>query len=110
MVLADRQKTVNSQVDPHNDLQTRPPPLLHALSQSRGVLLGLVDIVDTAGADNDDQSRKGISTAHDGRGGSSRSGDGLGSNGRDGKVMSKEGGRDERVILVVKRWVSRWED
>lgn len=83
---------------------------MHALSQSRGVLLGLVDIVDTARADNDDQSGKGVGTAHDGRGGSSRSGDGLGGDGRNGKVMSKEGGRDERVILVVKIWVSRRDD
>lgn len=75
---------------------------MHALSQSRGVLLGLVDIVDTARADNDDQSGKGVGTAHDGRGGSSGSGDGLGGDWRNGKVMSKEGGRDERVILVVK--------
>lgn len=104
MVVAVGQKAINSQVDSHNDFQTRPPSLLHALSQSRGVLLGLVDIVDTARTDNDNQSRKGVGTAHDGRGGSSRSRDGLGSDGRNGKVMSKESGRDEGVVLVVKRW------
>lgn len=104
MVVAGGQKTINSQVDSHNDFQTGPPSLLHAFSQSRGVLLGLVDIVDTARTDNDNQSRKGVGTAHDGRGGSSRSRDGLGSDGRNGKVMSKESGRDEGVVLVVKRW------
>lgn len=60
--------------------------------------------MDTARTDNDNQSRKGVGTAHDGRGGSSRSRDGLGSDGRNGKVMSKESGRDEGVVLVVKRW------
>jgi hypothetical protein len=92
----------HSQVHPHDHFQSRPFSLLHTGPQSPGILLRLVDIVDTARPDNDEQPRKRISALDDGRCGPARGVDRLVGDGWDGEVVSEQSGGDERVVLGSK--------
>jgi hypothetical protein len=62
----------------------------------------LIDIVDTARTDDDEQPRERISALDDGRGGPTRGVDRLVGDGWDGEVVSEQSRRDERVVLESK--------
>lgn len=97
----------HSQVHPHDHFQSGPFPLLHARPQSPGILLCLVDIMDAARPDNDEQPGKRISALDDGRCGPARGVDRLVGDGWDGEVVSEQRGGDERVVLGSESRVSR---
>lgn len=90
----------NLQVDTHHNLKTRPPPLLDLGAEELGVLHRLLGVVDRARANDDKEAVEGVSSAHNLRCCPAPGGDRLGSSWGNGKLMAKELGGDEGVVLL----------